>query len=684
MDMIKISIIMPVYNDEDRLTKSINSFLNQTLSCAELICVNDGSTDDSLNILNDFAEKFSNIQVFTQDNQGAGKARNYGISKAQGKYIGFLDADDVFIDNHALERLYETAIKNDADMVSGNIKLINSQDDLFPFNALDYYEEYEIIKPEDYGIPWAFNKSIYRSDFLKDNKIEFPDLLRGQDPVFLAEALSKVDAIHTIPVDVYGYYYIDGANQCNTAKKRQDHMMHYRMVFDYLSDSKFGKIRKMFRHEMFAFINMMGVEGGKDILGAARKIFKDDYELLKEFEDTFYYVHRDDELKNLVEFNSNPDKPRISVLIPVYNVSRFLQESIESLLNQTFEDFEMICVNDGSTDDSLEILNKFSKKDSRIKIFNKNNEGCGAARNLALEKASGKYVYFFDPDDVIATNCLEDAYKNAIRNGSDFVIFKFGKFADGQSIEFVSHFNFDDVFQGVNFNKFVFDYHDVKSYVMNSAFAPWCKLYKKSFLDRYDDLCFDVGIAFDDVPFHVKTMLRAEFISFVPEFLYYYNYQNPNSINHTTSKYRDILTIIDIVEKFLKDNGYFEDFIVEFHLFKIAQISYFISHSNSEEYFKLAKDVCSKIDEKYVRLIIPHYQRIYRIILKSNDLNEYKHNIEFLNLENSLKSKINALEIENRKLRKENKKLKELNREITSSNSWKITKPLRTVRNIRK
>ena len=94
--MVNVSVIMPVYNDASRLEKSINSFLKQTLIEKELICVNDGSTDNSLEVLNEFAEKYESIKVFSQENQGSGKARNLGITEAKGQYIGFLDADDFF------------------------------------------------------------------------------------------------------------------------------------------------------------------------------------------------------------------------------------------------------------------------------------------------------------------------------------------------------------------------------------------------------------------------------------------------------------------------------------------------------------------------------------------------------------------------------------------------------------
>lgn len=167
MHMVKISVIMPVYNDADRLDKSINSVLSQTLDDIELVCVNDGSTDNSLEILESYCEKYEFIKVYSQTNQGSGKARNYGIECAEGEYIGFLDADDFFIDDDALEKLYFAASENNADMVSGNIKLVNENDELSPFEKFDYFEEFGSILPEEYGIPWSFYKNIFKKKLLK-------------------------------------------------------------------------------------------------------------------------------------------------------------------------------------------------------------------------------------------------------------------------------------------------------------------------------------------------------------------------------------------------------------------------------------------------------------------------------------------------------------------------------------
>ena len=90
---------------------------------------------------------------------------------------------------------------------------------------------------------------------------------------------------------------------------------------------------------------------------------------------------------------------KISVVIPIYNCEEYLEESIRSILNQTFKDIEIVCVDDGSTDNSLDILNKLASDDSRLKVFSQENQGSSFARNNALRKVSGDYVYFFDADD---------------------------------------------------------------------------------------------------------------------------------------------------------------------------------------------------------------------------------------------------------------------------------------------
>lgn len=620
--MVKISIIMPIFNDGEYLNRSVNCIKNQTLKDIELICVNDGSTDNTSEILEKLSNEYSWIKVYNQENQGSGKARNVAMLNSCGEYIAFLDADDFFIDDYALEKLYNVAKDNNANMVSGNIKLVDDNGIYSPFNDLDYYTEDSVIQPEDYGIPWAFYKSIYKRDFLLNNQIFFPDLIRGQDPVFLAEVLSKVDVIYTVNVDVYAYFYVNGANQCNTFKKRYHHITHFKEVFKYFSDSKFDDLKKQFKRKLFIFIDMMGVEGAEDTLFSIRELFKDNKILVAECEEYYYSKFFND--KMLLEKLNLLNSPKISVIVPVYNAEPFLEDAMNSVLNQTLKNIEIVCVNDGSTDNSLDMLNEFAKKDFRVIVIDKENGGCGSARNKSLDNAYGEYIYFFDPDDYVLPNAFEELYYNAIKNNSDLVMFKIARFRDGEPIDYsIPGFNFDDVFPNVDFGNFTFNYKDIKRYVLNSSFAPWSKLYKKEFLDSFNDFRFDLNVAFDDVPFHVKSLLRASRISFVPEFFYHYRLSNPNSVNNTKSNQIDIFKICNLVEEFLRESDHFDEFKKEFIEFKIQQIMNYVISCNYEEYYNLAKYEFENMDLNGLtinNLLLNNYKEL----LNTNSYQEYR------------------------------------------------------------
>ena len=121
---------------------------------------------------------------------------------------------------------------------------------------------------------------------------------------------------------------------------------------------------------------------------------------------------------------------KVSVIMPVYNAEDYLRESMESILSQTMTDLELICVDDGSQDNSLYILNEMALKDTRIKVVSQTNQGAGAARNNAMIKACGEYVYFMDADDSLELNALAELYRLSKDNDLDFAIFKAINYAE--------------------------------------------------------------------------------------------------------------------------------------------------------------------------------------------------------------------------------------------------------------
>lgn len=383
---------------------------------------------------------------------------------------------------------------------------------------------------------------------------------------------------------------------------------------------------------------------------------------------------------------------RISVIVPVYNCEDYLEESLGSILKQTFNDIEVICIDDGSTDDSLGILNEMASSDSRIQVFPQENQGAGAVRNYGMKKASGDYVYFFDADDYLLKEGLEKAYSNAIRNDSDIVFFKFDQYKDNK---FLTHSGpyIEHQFKGADFDNFTFDWHDYRTGPFTGPFAPWLKLYKKEFLDAYDCFRFPNDLNHNDVPFHVMTFLKASKISFVPEHLYRYRIDNAGSItNNRLKKYDHIFRIIQIVEDFLLSEDYMEEFKREFDYFKANRITYEM-YGRPEEYFYLAKEELKSVDLGN-GLLSNDTSFKANTILSSDSLEEYNYKIKVNEEINSLKrenkslaDEINSLKGKNKSLMDENKSLNEKfeksktkNREILNSKSWKITGPLRRLR----
>ncbi len=115
--------------------------------------------------------------------------------------------------------------------------------------------------------------------------------------------------------------------------------------------------------------------------------------------------------------------PQISVIIPVYNTEKYLREAVDSILNQTFRDIEVIAINDGSTDNCLEILLEYAQKDNRVKIFSQENKGLSLTRNFGLDNSNGRYIYFFDSDDILGSTALEKTYDKCEKDNLDFCFF---------------------------------------------------------------------------------------------------------------------------------------------------------------------------------------------------------------------------------------------------------------------
>ena len=205
----KASIVIPVYNTAKWLRQCLDSALGQTLRNIEVICIDDGSTDESVKILAEYRGRDGRVHVLSQTNSGQAVARNRGIAAAHGKYIAFLDSDDLYPDSGALADLVAAAEKNDADVCGGSLEeLLPNGAIVSAFGGADsafVFRHEGRIDFRDYAYDFGFYRFIYRTDFLRRSKIAFPDYRRFQDPPFMVKALAAAGTFYAIKRPTYRY-----------------------------------------------------------------------------------------------------------------------------------------------------------------------------------------------------------------------------------------------------------------------------------------------------------------------------------------------------------------------------------------------------------------------------------------------------------------------------------------------
>lgn len=243
------------------------------------------------------------------------------------------------------------------------------------------------------------------------------------------------------------------------------------------------------------------------------------------------------------------EAPLISVVLPVYNAGNLLKGMLQALAVQSLNDFEVLCINDGSTDCSRDILEKFAENDSRFKVINQTNKGEAAARNTGLEKAAGKYVYFADNDDYLHPQTLEILYKVLVESGLPGAVCGYQ----------MSQEVMEPITPDINCENLTYRVIDkpLQSFIENSklfATAPWCKLYERSLIG---ETRFVEGMHFDDAPFNVFMLYKQEKIAFIDIPLYFW-YQNPQSVSHkkmTVAKIASYKKLIFSIDDFLISCG---------------------------------------------------------------------------------------------------------------------------------
>lgn len=354
---------------------------------------------------------------------------------------------------------------------------------------------------------------------------------------------------------------------------------------------------------------------------------------------------------------------KVSVVVPVYNVEKYLKDCLNSLINQSLREIEIICVNDGSTDSSLSILEEYD--DERIKIITQENKGLSGARNTGFKKASGEYTFFLDSDDWLELNALEEMYNLSEKLDLDICLCQFVNYIHESNT--YEHNDYTDITAlNPSFDGTVFNYNDISDVIFKITHSAANKLYKTDFLKDLNAE-FPEGLNYEDVVYFFKVFLMASRVSIVRKPFYIYRIRD-NSISTTGGrKSFDIFKVLEIAYQTLKELNIYDKLKQEFLMFVIVNFKYAyirLKEDLRDEYFKIMRreyDVL-QLDQFIVTDSCHFDDRVfYEAITRANNGTEFELTYKMLYYEflaNHYQGLCKVLEEENANLKKSSVKNK--------------------------
>ncbi len=238
---------------------------------------------------------------------------------------------------------------------------------------------------------------------------------------------------------------------------------------------------------------------------------------------------------------------KVSVVVPVYNVEKYLTECLDSIINQTLEDIEIICVNDGSTDSSLEILNNYAQKDKRIIVINKANSGYGNTMNIGINASTGEYIGIIESDDFADKNMFEDLYKTAKENDADIV--------KSDWYHYWSKNKFSRKNNRISPAKaFKLTNSKQDKSLLRIDPSVWSAIYKRDFLNKYNIRFLETpGASYQDLAFSFKVFALAERVILTDKAYLYYRQDNMNSSVKSKTKVYCVCDEYNEIDRFLDE-----------------------------------------------------------------------------------------------------------------------------------
>lgn len=520
-----LSIVMPVFNVGPYLDASILSVLSQTLADFELIIVNDASTDNGKRIIDMYKNidpRIRFIDLHFNTLGGAGIPSNIGIDAARGKYIGFVDSDD-WVVNDAFEELVSAAEKFNAELVIGDFNTFDQETRVVsPAYDRDRWNGIPLeqitsgrLSPQLFKIspvPW---RKLYLASFIKKNKIGYPegDYFYEDNPLHWF-VLSEAERVVLID-KLISYHRMarEGQTMSSASYKLAALSSHINTIANFLI--KQPKKHQVLFDEFYDYCYRTDWIAARQPDAMTKNIIR------RRFFDIYQKTSaimppvnvRDNFKQRFAEYKNSYPKLDLTVVIPVYNCGDLIAESIDSVLKLSKLKFDVLIVDDGSTDGTAAICQHYADKYNNVNFYQQGNKGAGRARNTVIPLCTGRYTFFLDADDIINAATLEKSVEQASIENADllFMRYRIDFFEDKKSRGM-----FDADRKLWESFKEEIDTSGLRKSVSSLINYPWNRIIKTDLLHD-ENIFFGPTVVHNDIPYHWHSVIAAKKISYTDD-----------------------------------------------------------------------------------------------------------------------------------------------------------------------
>jgi len=610
--MTFISIILTQNYHIPVLTENtVNSIINQTFQDYEVIYLKNNCDESFFNSVNnsEFKEKLIMINEYEELDEY--------LKQSSSRYVLFIEEGYELYDTNTLKSLTSTLEKHNIDLLQAKIKYTEST-----------------INYEKFSLKNMMYNSIYSKKFLERNNINLNLDAKYFNLTFATDVLTKINNYPILDQFIVKSPYENDEISFNNTKEILEYTTSIKHVLNKLNNNDNRKLLYDFTENLpkidFDNIPKLSEDDLKVIkkeLDNTCSIISDNNSIMIHYYVSKYFRTFYDMLYNE---NNNFDI-LISIIIPTYNVEKYIDDCISSLLMQELENIEIICVDDDSTDSTVDIIRHYERKDKRVKCFVMNEKnGSGGCRNYGLSKAKGKYIQYLDSDDFLDLFALKELYFIAEKKKTQILMYKTTCYTHEENT-----FQIEKYFEMKQMNKYLNKLFGIKDITKDVLFrittVPWNKLYLKSFLVNLN-IKFPKNLIHQDEPFFYESFLNADRIYYIEN--HYHNRRNRNE--SITKQKNDIeLGVIEIIELILKIfikygvyTKYKKGLLNE--LFLIIRLRYeFILDEYKEEYYNKVKLKIIKFVNYYdmyddLNSCLDSKNKIlFNIFLESEDYDEF-------------------------------------------------------------